>query len=116
MRKWWCKAISRLRRLRAWWFLGFEWPLLDPFGAANEVETTAELADSLASSGLELARYLKAVLEGTLLLQGDVRSLSVNGSASELRLTGLEQGVWLVVERTQLHVSLEGEPKQGHWV
>ena len=71
-----------------------------------------ELADSMAASGFDLQKYLKAVLEGTLLLENDCRRLSVNGRAYELQVRGLEEGVWLVVEATQLRVSLKEEPEE----
>ena len=65
------------------------------------------------ATGLELHKYLKAVLDGTLLFQGDVRQLSLNGQVSEIQIssihgkgpkTGPWPGPWLVTEKTGVKV------------
>lgn len=79
------------------------------------VETSSIFVSAWSSmaTGLELHKYLKAVLDGTLLFQGDVRQLSLNGQVSEIQIssihgkgpkTGPWPGPWLVTEKTGVKV------------
>ena len=90
------------------------------------VETSSIFVSAWSSmaTGLELHKYLKAVLDETLLFQGDVRQLSLNGQVSEIQIstihgkapkTGPWPGPWLVTEKTGVKVksSKQNEHHEG---
>ncbi|CAJ1329555.1 unnamed protein product [Effrenium voratum] len=90
---------------------------------ANElwVDAAALAAEWPRMAGkLQLLKYLKAVLEGALVVEGDLRLISLNGRAWEVAIRtcrGKEKdwpGPWLVVEKTQLRLGLEGTPALPH--
>ncbi|CAE7256798.1 unnamed protein product, partial [Symbiodinium microadriaticum] len=87
----------------------------DAFEAAEVVvQTSSELALGwpAMASGLQLDKYLKAVLDGALLVAGDVRLISFNGQAWQFEVARCGgrgpsenaewEGPWLVTEKTSV--------------
>eukprot|EP00438_Fugacium_kawagutii_P034101 Skav232061 [mRNA] locus=scaffold1641:126681:146268:- [translate_table: standard] len=105
---------------------GDELQLINQFEAEDAKEVLVETsrafvaAWSSMATGLELNKYLKAVLDGTLLFKGDIRHLSLNGQMLDVEISDIHgvssakgktskelsawQGPWLVADKTSLQI------------
>ena len=94
---------------------------ISDFEAEEAGEVSLEIPSAFAASwsslagGLELNKYLKAMLDGTLLCQGDLRNISFNGQTWEFQISSIHSskpkseeawtGPWLAADKTSLRVS-----------
>ena len=104
---------------------------ISDFEAEEAAEICLEISSVFAGAwssmagGLELNKYLKAVLDGTLLCTGDIRNISLNGQAWEIRISGIQgkaplskprdaddwKGPWLATKKTSLRVTSKAESR-----
>ena len=97
--------------------------LINQFEAEDAAEILLETSSvfvtawSSMATGFELNRYLKAILDGSLVFEGDIRSLSVNGQLWEVHISAVKskasawRGPWLVGEATQVQLKTSKDEK-----